>query len=270
MLRRECLRADRAPNLSARGFKILLDICSPRRPAGPRSPRCPTASANAARSARASSTLVIGLEYLRCCCRQAGRAAAVPDPLRPLRRRRLSASFVHLAGPQARLRPHGPELRSTGQAVATLVAMTFNFEVNNELTYRDLRLRGRDLVRGHLSFYLVCTVGALANLALAEWLFRARRTVAARRLPRRGGGLGLELRRELYLHLAPQRGQLERLPNPRQRSARGAVRRASAPGASVMLLRPAPSVPAGSRLRPGAMNGPPGPARRATRPATSP
>ncbi len=58
------------------------------------------------------------------------------------------------------------------QALATFVAMTFNFNLNNLVTYRDLRLKGRDLVRGHLSFYLVCTVGALANLALAEVLFR--------------------------------------------------------------------------------------------------
>lgn len=60
------------------------------------------------------------------------------------------------------------------QALATFFAMTFNFNLNNLVTYRDRRLKGRDLVRGHLSFYLVCTVGALANLAVAEWLFQLR------------------------------------------------------------------------------------------------
>jgi dolichol-phosphate mannosyltransferase len=38
------------------------------------------------------------------------------------------------------------------QAIATLVAMTVNFNLNNELTYRDRRLRGAKLVRGQLSF----------------------------------------------------------------------------------------------------------------------
>jgi dolichol-phosphate mannosyltransferase len=60
------------------------------------------------------------------------------------------------------------------QALATLLAMTLNFNLNNLVTYRDQRLKGADLVRGHLSFYVVCTVGALANLAIAEWLFRLR------------------------------------------------------------------------------------------------
>ncbi|MCL4673978.1 MAG: glycosyltransferase [Sphingomonadaceae bacterium] len=54
------------------------------------------------------------------------------------------------------------------QAVATLVAMTSNFLLNNALTYRDRRLRGmRRLVRGWLGFCLACAVGALANVAVA-------------------------------------------------------------------------------------------------------
>ena len=60
------------------------------------------------------------------------------------------------------------------QAVATLAAMTFNFNLNNVVTYRDRRLRGRDLVRGHLSFYLVCAIGAVANLQVATMLFDLR------------------------------------------------------------------------------------------------
>jgi dolichol-phosphate mannosyltransferase len=51
-----------------------------------------------------------------------------------------------------------------GQIVATLVAMTSNFALNNVLTYRDMRLRGRGLVRGWLMFVLVCSVGAVANV----------------------------------------------------------------------------------------------------------
>lgn len=49
--------------------------------------------------------------------------------------------------------------------------MTTNFALNNTLTYRDRRLRGAALVRGLLVFYLVCSLGALANVGTASVLF---------------------------------------------------------------------------------------------------
>ena len=57
------------------------------------------------------------------------------------------------------------------QAVATLAAMTSNFFLNNIFTYGDQRLRGRAMWRGLVSFYAACGIGALINLAIAEWLF---------------------------------------------------------------------------------------------------
>ncbi|WP_347303970.1 glycosyltransferase family 2 protein [Croceibacterium sp. TMG7-5b_MA50] len=58
------------------------------------------------------------------------------------------------------------------QASATGVAMVFNFFVNNLLTYRDRRLKGFVAVtRGLLSFVTVCSVGAIANVGIAEVLF---------------------------------------------------------------------------------------------------
>jgi dolichol-phosphate mannosyltransferase len=60
------------------------------------------------------------------------------------------------------------------QMIATFVAMTFNFNLNNVLTYRDRRLHGLGLILGHFSFYLVCTVGAIVNFQIAETLFRQR------------------------------------------------------------------------------------------------
>ncbi|MEH2509830.1 dolichol-phosphate mannosyltransferase [Nitrobacteraceae bacterium AZCC 1564] len=53
------------------------------------------------------------------------------------------------------------------QAFAALVAMTGNFLLNNRLTYRDQRLKGFALIRGLLLFYLVCSVGLLANVGVA-------------------------------------------------------------------------------------------------------
>jgi dolichol-phosphate mannosyltransferase len=61
---------------------------------------------------------------------------------------------------------------SAGQAVATTVAMIFNFAVNNVLTYRDRRLRGWSWLKGLCSFVLVCAIGAFANVSVSTYLFR--------------------------------------------------------------------------------------------------
>lgn len=57
------------------------------------------------------------------------------------------------------------------QSVATLVAMVSNFALNNVITYRDMRLRGWRWVKGLISFVIACSVGALANVGIAEYLF---------------------------------------------------------------------------------------------------
>jgi dolichol-phosphate mannosyltransferase len=57
------------------------------------------------------------------------------------------------------------------QSIATFVAMTSNFTLNNILTYRDMRLRGWRWLRGWVSFTLACSVGALANVGIASYLF---------------------------------------------------------------------------------------------------
>jgi len=57
------------------------------------------------------------------------------------------------------------------QAAATIVAISSNFFLNNMLTYRDQRLRGRALLTGWISFNLVCATGAAANIGVADWLF---------------------------------------------------------------------------------------------------
>jgi dolichol-phosphate mannosyltransferase len=62
---------------------------------------------------------------------------------------------------------------ATAQTAAALVAMTGNFALNNALTYRDRRLRGWAWMKGWLSFTLVCSIGMLANVGVATWLFAA-------------------------------------------------------------------------------------------------
>ncbi len=60
----------------------------------------------------------------------------------------------------------------TSQFLATIVAMTFNFFLNNLLTYRDKRLYGLwPVVAGLLSFYISCGIGAIANVGVGSALF---------------------------------------------------------------------------------------------------
>jgi dolichol-phosphate mannosyltransferase len=60
-----------------------------------------------------------------------------------------------------------------GQTMAALVAMSFNFILNNSLTYADQRLSGvGPLLRGWLRFALTCSVGLLANVGVAAALVR--------------------------------------------------------------------------------------------------
>jgi dolichol-phosphate mannosyltransferase len=57
------------------------------------------------------------------------------------------------------------------QATATGVAIIGNFTLNNWLTYHDCRLTGWRFVRGLLSFALICSFGAVANVGIASLLF---------------------------------------------------------------------------------------------------
>lgn len=59
----------------------------------------------------------------------------------------------------------------SSQSIATFIAMTSNFTLNNVLTYRDMRLRGWKWLRGWMSFILACSIGALTNVGIASYLF---------------------------------------------------------------------------------------------------
>jgi dolichol-phosphate mannosyltransferase len=79
--------------------------------------------------------------------------------------------FVHMAALTLLLKGQGASF-VMAQSAATLAAMTFNFFLNNVLTYRDKRLKGFwPLLRGLLSFYLVCSVGAVSNVGIANFMF---------------------------------------------------------------------------------------------------
>jgi dolichol-phosphate mannosyltransferase len=62
------------------------------------------------------------------------------------------------------------------QTFAVILAMTWNFFLNNFITYRDQRLKGSRLVWGLISFYVICSVGAVANVGVAEIVFNRNAT----------------------------------------------------------------------------------------------
>lgn len=62
------------------------------------------------------------------------------------------------------------------QAIATVVAMVFNFQLNNTITYRDQRLKGGRLWRGLILFMVVCGFGAVANVGIAQVLYERNTT----------------------------------------------------------------------------------------------
>jgi dolichol-phosphate mannosyltransferase len=68
------------------------------------------------------------------------------------------------------------------QAIATAVAMTANFLLNNLVTFRDARLKGWRLIPGLLTFYLACSIGLVVNLSISQQML-------ARGIPWLGAGL---------------------------------------------------------------------------------
>ncbi|HEY5210656.1 MAG TPA: glycosyltransferase family 2 protein [Stellaceae bacterium] len=60
------------------------------------------------------------------------------------------------------------------QSVAVIVAIASNFFLNNFFTYRDQRLKGFRLWRGLVTFYVICSIGAVANVDVAAYVFHER------------------------------------------------------------------------------------------------
>lgn len=165
-----------APTLSRDGFKILLDII---------------VSATRFRS-RADRSLRISEVPYEFRARHAGESKMNPLVviqflgllLSKFSRGLLPTSFllfgmvggtgvfVHLAALWLTHERLGFNF-TNAQLTATLVAMTTNFVLNNELTYADKKLRGRRFWFGLASFYAICSIGALANVSFATWIYAA-------------------------------------------------------------------------------------------------
>ena len=79
--------------------------------------------------------------------------------------------LVHLAVLRVLLNIWGAENFVACQLAATLAAITSNFLLNNEITYRANRYRGVSKLAGLALFALLCSVGVVANIDIASWMF---------------------------------------------------------------------------------------------------
>jgi len=152
--------------LSALGFKILVDLVSScRRPV--RFGEVPY-QFRSRQSGESKLDLNVGLEYISLLLDK-----LIGDVI-PVRF--VLFGFVGALGLVVHLTTLGLLTYAAGvafvpaQAGATLAAMTFNFLLNNVVTFRDRRLRGWRMVRGLFEFYVACSLGALANVSLAKLL----------------------------------------------------------------------------------------------------
>ena len=57
------------------------------------------------------------------------------------------------------------------QSMSTLVAMTSNYILNNYLTFNDRKHSGSGIIKGLLSFYITCSLGALINVSVSTMVF---------------------------------------------------------------------------------------------------
>lgn len=153
------------PKLSAVGFKVLLDIVASL-PAAPRIAEISyTFRVRDAGESKASAR--VAAEYLALLAdKTIGRFVPI---------RLLSFLLIGGMGVVVHLTALGSALWVgatflTAQIGAVVVAMSFNFFLNNAFTYHDRQLRGWKMLAGLLSFYAVCSVGALANIGIGTWV----------------------------------------------------------------------------------------------------
>jgi dolichol-phosphate mannosyltransferase len=166
MIRRDKVEAI-AEHLSREGFKILLDIVasSPDRLKTVEIPF--TFRERTAGESKLDS--LVTAEYLGLLFSKLSGGLV---PVRFLMFLAVGASgiVVHLATLKVALHMFFTTF-AWGEFAATVVAMTWNFVLNNQLTYRDRRLTGFGFVWGLFTFYLVCSLGTIANMGVATGLF---------------------------------------------------------------------------------------------------
>lgn len=171
MLRRDVLDSS-VHRLSAVGFKILLDLLASS-PQKLRIAEVPFTFRQRFAGASKLDEMVIWEYAMLLADKTVGRYV----PVRFIAFAAVGGLgvFVHMAVLAVLLKglelPFGP-----AQGTATGLAMVFNYALNNVLTYRDMRRTGWGWWRGLVSFMAACSVGALANVGIATYLFESQTT----------------------------------------------------------------------------------------------
>jgi len=172
MIRREIV-SGLASRLSPEGFKILVDVILSAG-GGLRIVEVPYAfrKRNAGES---KLTPLVGIDFLGLVIHH---ATAGILPIRFVLFAMIGAGglVVHIVTLSVVLHWFGMLTFDAGQLIATIVAMGSNFILNNEITYRPYRYSGLGMAGGFLAFALGCSVGALANIDVASWLYSAKQT----------------------------------------------------------------------------------------------
>jgi len=151
------------PQLSPQGFKILFDIIASQ-PAPLRIIETPYVFAERQTGASKLDGRVV-IEYLGLILSKLSRGLIPPRALL-FGLVGSTGVIVHLAV-LALCRRLGFAFVGA-QEVAAVIAMTSNFLINNQVTYRDRRLKGLSLLIGYIRFCGLCGLGLIANVAIAD------------------------------------------------------------------------------------------------------
>ena len=172
MMRREIV-SRLAPRLSPDGFKILVDVILS---AGGGLSIVEVPYTFRKRQAGESKlTPLVGIDFLGLVVHHAT-AGALPTRFVLFAMIGAVGLVVHVLALSAVLHWSRMMTFDLGQLFATVVAMASNFILNNEITYRSYRYRGLGMIAGFAGFALGCSVGAIANIDVASWLYKDNQT----------------------------------------------------------------------------------------------
>jgi dolichol-phosphate mannosyltransferase len=167
MMRRDVIET-LAPSLSSQGFKILLDIVATAR-GGLRIAELPFVFRERLHGeSKLDSRIALDFVAL-LVAKLTGDAISFRFLLFCLVG--MSGVGVHMAVLFAIVHLVPEPRFSVTQSIATVFAIAWNFVLNNALTYRDQRLRGRAFLIGLMRFEIICVVGALSNVGIARWIY---------------------------------------------------------------------------------------------------
>lgn len=153
--------------LSGRGFKILLDIlvCAG---ASARFSECPYNMRTRTHGESKLGTVVIWEYLMLLLYKFMGRL--IPARFISFVMVGFSGIFVNIFFLWIFHRLYGADFVFS-QAGATIMAMTSNYILNNQFTFREHKLSGIKFFYGLISFYLACAIGAIINVAVADLFY---------------------------------------------------------------------------------------------------